>query len=76
MCFSSRAVTKNVFSLYGGKHNIPENSIHTNARDFYASKEWPWPRLAYVKLWRRFVQQVLSYGSKCAYIVSQGQAKK
>ena len=30
MCFSSKVMMKNVFSGYGGKHNLSVNGIHTD----------------------------------------------
>ena len=34
------------------------------ANDILASEEWPYPKLHSVKIWRCFVQQKQSYGSK------------
>ena len=34
------------------------------AKDILASEEWPQPKLHSVKIWRCFVQQEKSYGSK------------
>ena len=42
----------------------PKMELLQIAKDILISEEWPLPKLHSVKIWRCFVQQEQSYGSK------------
>ena len=42
----------------------PQMEFIYTAENCITSKEWPQAKLAYVKIWGHFAQQVLSYGLK------------
>ena len=46
------------------------------AKDFNTSKEWPYPKLPCVKIWKGFAQQLLRYGQKGKSKQGQGHSLK
>ena len=46
------------------------------AKDFITAKEWPWPKLACVTIWKGFTQQLLRYDQKGKSKQGQGHSSR